>query len=281
MINGYNSGLDNVEKELKNSTKEYNKCLLLNGNYYEKLTWNMSSNVVKYCDRIPIISADKYFANQVQKQLLLNGSYVHTLKYLNKINLVGGVTLNMKLKFTEATKAPLIQVKENIQKLVKPISDTLKIIPSMIGIKNNQMYMLENKDLNDDRVFVVRRPLQPVIKYNMKGGLVAHSALLVRKNGQHHLIEYMDDGKVYVSAIPENQITDKTIQHNATWNKKEVGRPLSKNHSIEEIAKVMQGIMDANGQYSAINNNCHNAQEATRLYFGLIEFPKVSYSTSY
>lgn len=77
-------------------------------------------------------------------------------------------------------------------------------------------------DVEDNRVFVARRPLKFLhstvnsagpfyIDYkpatiNLYGGSMAHSALLVRLEHKYYLIEYMDDSNAHVYSVPNTSV---------------------------------------------------------------------------
>ncbi|XP_048584121.1 fibropellin-1 isoform X2 [Nematostella vectensis] len=129
------------------------------------------------------------------------------------------------------------------------------------------------------RVYVIRREL---IWLWFTCGILAHSGLILQtESGKEYVLEYMDDGKALL--YPANykikkgdhpdgatfiEMPDKDGKdHDWTKQNKGTAMPADIDVTPQEAQSQMQKIVGDN--YNFLWNNCHAAQEALRLAWGL------------
>jgi hypothetical protein len=126
-----------------------------------------------------------------------------------------------------------------------------------------------------DRAFVVRRALDsglPRIRQLAHSGLLLHTT-----DGQFFLLEYMDDGKAYLTGVEiktlETKADHKIVRmpgrttggtSDFLWTCQLNGKPLvGKEYTPKDIQRMMNELM--NGRYDILNQeHCHAAQELVR-----------------
>lgn len=125
-----------------------------------------------------------------------------------------------------------------------------------------------NNSLPADRVYVVRRPLRVSNSNIPKGGLIAHSALLVKQETRYYLVEYMNDGEVYARMLteydgrPADKSSDTFEYGGSTWTRQTVGKEAG-GLSVNDIVAKMKEIAKQQ-PYNPVTHNCHIVQEETR-----------------
>lgn len=143
-----------------------------------------------------------------------------------------------------------------------------------------------------NHVYVVRRPLGSPTEWEplTNRWKLVHSALLLKTSDKRFaLLEYMEDGKTYLTEVSPSIVKehvndgyvvirmkgqyvdpdrdgDSPIEFR--WTRQLKGTKLAESHSLADLKKKMNELM-AGKPYSLLKHNCHVAQEKLRKAIGL------------